>query len=157
MLYATTSYVECMRQMTNLIPKGKATQLRIVFKALNADGACPANDLEACNDRLALARICWGLLAALAGALLQAVQQGCEGHLLDGTVHMQHAVEADAEDALELEDADLGLEGRHTMHGSLGRAQHEAGQDIFLLNAAHSDAHLVAAHGLRELLLRLAV
>ena len=95
------------------------------------------------------------LLALPARALLKLVQEGRKGHLLDGGVDMQHAGEAGRQDALELDDVDLGLERTDAVDGVLDRGEYGAGDDVFLLDAAHPQPHLVATRRVGELFVRL--
>ena len=79
------------------------------------------------------------------------MQQGGNGDLFLCGVDVEHAVESGCEDGLDIEEDDLGLEGGDAVDGALGRAQHVAGEDVLLLDAAEADADLVAAGGAGDL------
>ena len=129
----------------------------IIFKPLHADAARSARDLQPGNDAHPPRRKPGRLLTLPIRALLQLMQQRPERDLLRRRVHVQHAVEASRQDTLELEQHDLGLERAHAVDGPLRAAEHEAGEDVLLLDAAQPHAHLVAAGGAGDLVLGLAV
>ena len=85
------------------------------------------------------------------------MQELGEGDFLDGRMDVQHAIEARAEDTFEFQQHDLRLEGLHTVDRSLGRAEHEAGEDVFFLDSTQADPDLVPAAGRRDFLLGLPI
>src|SRR4051812_36315532 len=66
------------------------------------------------------------------------------GHFLDSRVDVEDAGVASGDDRLRLEHDHLGVEDAAGLAGRLGRAEHEAGENVRLLNALELQLDIVA-------------
>jgi hypothetical protein len=139
------------------VPQCESSQLGVVFETLHTDGTRCAGDLQTCDDAHALGGKAWCLLTLAASSLLKLVQQGGDCDLFLSGVNVQNAVETSRQDGLDVQKHDLSLERGDTVNGSLGRAQHETGEDVFFFNTTDTDANLVSACGTRDFIFLLSV
>ena len=108
-----------------LITQGKPSHLVVVFKSFSTDRTSTASNLETSNDGLALAGERWWTLALPTSARLTLVQKRGKCHLFNSGVNMNNTVVTRGKNALEFQNPDLGLKGRHGVYGTLRRAEDE--------------------------------
>jgi hypothetical protein len=73
------------------------------------------------------------------------VEQSSNGNLFLRRVDVQNTVESGCHDGLDVEKDNLGLECGDAVNGSLGRAEHETGEDVFFFDTTDADTDLVTA------------